>query len=199
MNKLIVLAFLELIMACSNRKSETETEQSIDSTTTGSTMNPYEKDRQFLQQYHQNLVELRLDDAHALICPAYQGRVMTSTADGSASYGWINYDLIRSGKILPHMNAFGGEDRFWLGPEGGQFALYFKKGDPFDAEHWQTPAAIDSEPFTISNTTETSATFTRKVSLVNYSDTRFDIVIERTDTLLTKDEIKRRLTDRIDS
>ena len=30
------------------------------------------------------------------------------------------------------MNVFGGEDRFWLGPEGGQFALYFKAGDPFD-------------------------------------------------------------------
>ena len=40
-----------------------------------------------------------------------------------------------------------GEDRFWLGPEGGQFALFFKKGDPFDLDHWQTPAMMDTEPF----------------------------------------------------
>ena len=39
------------------------------------------------------------------------------------------------------MNVFGGEDRFWLGPEGGQFALYFKPGDPFDLDHWQVPEA----------------------------------------------------------
>ena len=41
------------------------------------------------------------------------------------------------------MNVFGGEDRFWLGPEGGQFALYFKARDPFDFDHWQVPAAFD--------------------------------------------------------
>ena len=61
--------------------------------------------------------------------PAYQGRVMTSTVGGgeAPSHGWINYDLIDSGKTGPHINAFGGEDRFWLGPEGGQFSIFFKK------------------------------------------------------------------------
>ena len=41
------------------------------------------------------------------------------------------------------MNVFGGEDRFWLGPEGGQYALYFKPDDPFDLDHWQVPDAFD--------------------------------------------------------
>ena len=41
------------------------------------------------------------------------------------------------------MNVFGGEDRFWLGPEGGQYSLYFKPGDPFDLDHWQVPDAFD--------------------------------------------------------
>ncbi|WP_227686972.1 DUF6786 family protein [Spirosoma arboris] len=159
----------------------------------------YAKDRQFLQQHHSDLVELELGNARALICPAYQGRVMTTTADGEASYGWINYELIKSGKLLPHMNAFGGEDRFWLGPEGGQYALYFKKGDPFDGDHWQTPAAIDSEPFETTNTTKTSATFSRNVSLTNYTGTRFDIGIERTVKLLDKAEIMRQLAVNTDS
>ena len=58
---------------------------------------------------------------------------MTSTARGlkGRSYGWINHDLIASKEIQKQMNAYGGEDRFWLGPEGGQFSLFFKKGDPF--------------------------------------------------------------------
>jgi len=43
--------------------------------------------------------------------------VLTSTADGlgGASFGWINRELIASGRLQPHMNAFGGEDRFWMG------------------------------------------------------------------------------------
>ncbi|UFH53712.1 DUF6786 family protein [Spirosoma sp. KNUC1025] len=196
MNKIITLAFLGALAACSGRNSTNDREQTSneDSTATVSVMNNYQHDQQFLRQHHPDLVELQLGNAKALICPAYQGRVMTTTADGEASYGWINYDLIRSGKILPHMNAFGGEDRFWLGPEGGQFALYFKKGDPFDAAHWQTPAAIDSDPFKLIASTPTSATFAQTVSLENYSGIRLDIGIERIITLLPETEINRQLT-----
>ncbi|MVM38306.1 hypothetical protein GO730_13220 [Spirosoma sp. HMF3257] len=200
MNRLIALIFSGLVVACSGRKSETNAERTTaDSTSQVSTTNMYTKDRQFLQQHHADLVELQLGDARALICPAYQGRVMTTTADGHASYGWINYELIKSRKLLPHMNAFGGEDRFWLGPEGGQYALYFKKGDPFDGDHWQTPAAIDSEPFKLSDKTQTSATFARIVSLPNYAGTQFDIGIERTVTLLGKAEIEKQLAISSDS
>src|SRR5690242_16082352 len=99
------------------------------------------EDLKFLSEHVQTIV-LTDADGHAQVAvvPAYQGRVMTSTTGGAAgpSFGFINRELIASGKFLPHMNAFGGEDRFWLGPEGGQFALFFKKGDPFDLEHWQT-------------------------------------------------------------
>lgn len=201
MNKILALAFLGIVIACSDRKSATDDGQTSnqDSVANVSAINTYQQDRQFLRQYHPDLIELQMGDTRALICPAYQGRVMTTTGDGQVSYGWINYALIRSGKLLPHMNAFGGEDRFWLGPEGGQFALYFKKGDPFDGDHWQTPAAIDSEPFKLTDTAQTSATFTRKVGLTNYSGTRFDIGIERTIRLLPKAEINSRLNVRGDS
>ena len=74
---------------------------------------------------------------------------MTSTAEGDAgfSFGWINRELIASGKILPHINAFGGEERLWLGPEGGQFSIFFRKGKSFVYEDWQTPAFLDTAPF----------------------------------------------------
>ncbi len=201
MHKIIVFVFIGLAAACSGRKSETNDTQTNKSTveTQSSDSSAYVKDRQFLHQYHPDLIELQNGGAHVLICPAYQGRVMTSSADGKASYGWINYDLIESRKLLPHMNAFGGEDRFWLGPEGGQFALFFKKDAPFEAAHWQTPAAIDSEPFALTDSTKTSATFTRNVSLINYAGTHFDLGIERTVRLLIKAEINAQLAISTDS
>jgi hypothetical protein len=30
-----------------------------------------------------------------------------------------------------------------LGPEGGQFSIFFRQGVPFEFENWQTPAPID--------------------------------------------------------
>ena len=85
--------------------------------------------------------------AQIIIVPAYQGRVMTSTADGNngLSFGWVNHDLIASGKPAEHINAFGGEERFWLGPEGGQFSIYFKKGSEFKFENWYVPKEFDTE------------------------------------------------------
>lgn len=193
MHKIVALVLLGSLMACSGRKTGTSEAQNTTTLETSLDSSAFAKDRQFLQRHHPDLVELKNGDARALICPAYQGRVMTSSADGKSSYGWINYDLIQSGKLLPHMNAFGGEDRFWLGPEGGQFALYFKPGDSFDATHWQTPAAIDSEPFTRVESSASSVRFTREVALTNYAGTRFDLGIERTVRLLTKAEISTRL------
>lgn len=124
--------------------------------------------------------------AQIVIVPQYQGRVMTSTTGGvdGPSFGWINRELIASGKTGPHMNAFGGEDRFWLGPEGGQFALYFKKGDPFEFDHWQTPALIDTEPFEVVSKSPTSAVFTRDGKLTNYAGTEFTFRIDRSVNLL---------------
>ena len=70
---------------------------------------------------------------------------MTSTADGDegTSFGWVNRDLLASQKKNEHINAYGGEDRVWLGPEGGQFGLFFKPGAKFEYADWQTPADID--------------------------------------------------------
>jgi len=63
--------------------------------------------------------------AQVAVNPDLQGRVMTSTAGGSAglSFGWINRAALSSAENNLHMNAFGGEDRFWIGPEGGQILV----------------------------------------------------------------------------
>jgi hypothetical protein len=152
-----------------------------------------------LRQYQQDLDLLKahvevdeLTDAagrsRVALVPAYQGRVMTSTAAGprGESLGWINADLVASGRTLPHMNPYGGEDRFWLGPEGGQFALFFAAGVPFDFEHWQTPPLIDTDPFERVGGDASEAVFRRQASLTNRSGFTFHLAIDRTVRLLDR-------------
>ncbi|MHC4743062.1 MAG: DUF6786 family protein [Planctomycetota bacterium] len=126
---------------------------------------------------------------------AMQGRIMTSTADGEkgVSFGWINRELIASGEVQEHINVFGGEDRFWMGPEGGQFSIFFKKGAEFDLEHWFTPAAIDTEPFELVSKNENTAVFKRDMQLVNYSETVFDLRVDREIKVLEKVEAVEKL------
>ena len=119
--------------------------------------------------------------ARVAICPALQGRVAVSTAggDSGSSFGWLNRALIASGQLVPHMNVFGGADRFWLGPEGGQFSLFFAPGAPQDLAHWQTPAPIDAEPFALAVEAQDHAVLRKTMRLTNASGTVFDLEVER--------------------
>lgn len=140
----------------------------------------YKHDKEFLQQ-HLKIVELSQGEQRLLLSPELQGRILTSTANGEQGYsfGWLNYDLIASGKHLPHCNNWGGEDRFWLGPEGGQYSLFFKKGTTFAFEEWQTPAIIDTEAWTLEKQTPASASFRNEVTLENCSGTLLSCRLER--------------------
>jgi hypothetical protein len=140
---------------------------------------------------HVNVVVLEQGEARVVVVPAWQGRVATSTASGDSgtSFGWINRGLIASGKTQPHINPFGGEDRLWLGPEGGQFSLFFKAGDAFDLEHWQTPAVIDTDSWPIVSQELARVRFLRDVKLTNRAGTTFDIRIERTIRMIGASEI----------
>ncbi len=123
--------------------------------------------------------------------PSMQGRVLTSSADGwsGRSFGWVNRDLIASGKLQQHMNAYGGEDRVWLGPEGGQFSIFFAPHQPFDLAHWFTPTPFDSEPFEVVHQSQTSVEFRKAFPLTNYSGTNFNVQIDRKVRLHSKEEI----------
>jgi hypothetical protein len=134
-------------------------------------------------------------DAQVVLVPEYQGRVMTSTSNGSAgaSYGWLNREAVASGERQAHINVFGGEDRFWLGPEGGQFSIFFRAGDPFDLEHWQTPEAIDWAPWDVVESDRAHARFEKAIELTSYAGTRFHLAAERTIRLLGREEISTEL------
>jgi uncharacterized protein DUF6786 len=124
--------------------------------------------------------------AQVALAPAWQGRVMTSTAqhDAGRSFGWINRELIASGKVQPHINVLGGEDRVWLGPEGGQFSIFFAKGAKFDLEHWFVPEALDTRPFKMVSRSRDRAVLQAHFPLANYSGTRFQVTIKREVRLL---------------
>jgi len=159
-------------------------------------------DVSFMKKY-MDVVVLSDSTGRGKVCvvPALQGRVMTSSAEGDngAGYGWINHELFESRKTVPHINVYGGEDRFWMGPEGGQFSIFFKKGVPFDLEHWFTPACIDTEPFDMILKSKNSAAFKKDVKLENYSGTALDVQIEREIRVLEAAEAAKELGVQIDS
>jgi len=153
--------------------------------------NTFGDDVKFLKK-HTDVVILSDDsgDSRVAVIPQMQGRIMTSSADGSdgLSFGWINRELVASGEFEEHINVFGGEDRFWLGPEGGQFSIFFKNGVPFDLDHWFTPAPIDTEPFDLVSTSKNRAVLKKDIRLDNYSRTVFDLRVDREVRVLGKNE-----------
>jgi hypothetical protein len=155
------------------------------------------EDVAFLQKHLQNVVVLQSsqDSSRVVVTGDYQARVMTSTAGGNAgkSFGWLNYNLIASGKLGPHINAFGGEERFWLGPEGGQYSLFFPPGKPFDFDNWQTPGLIDTAHYALQSQSPEEVIYRYAGNVQNYSGTTFRLGITRTIRLLNNAAVASRI------
>src|SRR5882672_6319349 len=162
-------------------------------TDTLSSQGTYAYDASFLKKYSRKVIELKSEngDAKVLLSADYQGRVMTSTATGDSgtSFGWINYELISAKEKRKQFNPVGGEERFWMGPEGGQYSIYFKGSDSFNIQHWQVPAVIDTLGYDIVQSDASSAIFSKKATLTNYSGAIFSIDIRRKINLLNSDNI----------
>ncbi len=187
-NSLTILLILSLIVLNCKEEKKMEYEKGT-----------FGYDLQFLTENVDDVVVLENDLASIVIVPKYQGRVMTSTAEGmnGKSFGWLNYDLISSSEIQEHINIFGGEDRFWLGPEGGQFSIYFKSGSEFNSDNWYVPKQIDTEPFDLISKTSEEAKFEKEMALDNYSGTHFNLKVKRTIKLLSKDKMNELLSYKI--
>ena len=148
----------------------------------------YAAQRDFLAK-HTKVLELT-DGRGALvaICPEWQGRVMTSSCEGpnGLGFGYLNERFISAKKNDPHFNNYGGEDRFWLGPEAGQFSLWFAPGKPQTVAEWFTPPALNTGAFAVSQQTEASFFhMTRGVQLQNAKGTKFDLAVARDVRLLS--------------
>ena len=195
--KLLVLLAVSCSLISCNEKNEQKKNSDTDNIETQDISDSEEQfsygDELALMKSHIKVIELASDSGKEKIAvsPDLQGRVMTSTAFGNngTSYGWINRALFKSQEPQEHIHVYGGEERFWLGPEGGQFSIFFKKGDDFTLDNWYTPELIDTEVFDIKNEEKSKVTFTKKASLTNFSGFQFDIGIEREVALLSSQEI----------
>jgi hypothetical protein len=150
------------------------------------TKSTFASDLEFLRTHTELVILGSAPGPQVVVSPGYQGRVMTSTIGGrdAPGFGWIGRAAIESGRRQPHMNVFGGEDRFWLGPEGGQFALYFPPGAKFDLSQWQVPEAFDWGAWDVASRSATDVGFRKHMALTNYSRTTFELDVERTVRLL---------------
>ena len=175
---LVILICIVTLAGCVEKKTETA------AITFG-------QDLSFLKQHTEVVViEDKSGNSQVAVLPILQGRVMTSTAEGldGLSFGWINRELVASGETVEHINVYGGEDRFWIGPEGGQFSIFFKKDVPFDLEHWFTPASIDTEPFELLSKSKNNALLQKDMQLENYSGTIFNLRVHREVRILERRE-----------
>jgi hypothetical protein len=164
-------------------------------------MGTYGYDKMFFERNNVDIIELKSPDelARLIVVPAYQGRVMTSSAGGESgkSYGWINYKFIEAGKKDAQFNVFGGEERFWIGPEGGPYSVYFKKGVNQVYENWLVPSIIDTDFFDVAARDNESVKFIKEANLTNASGTEFRIGIERTVAILSRIQAEQSLNQSI--
>ena len=111
----------------------------------------------------------------------WQGRVMTSAVEPhGASLGFVHRAFIEASKTGTQFDNYGGEDRFWLGPEGGQFGLYFPPGAPFEIASWQVPHEMQEGEWAITARDAAHVTFTRRLHVTSWSGTAMDVAVERT-------------------
>ena len=150
-------------------------------------------DLQFLLD-RDNLVVLSCDEGKAqlIVSPGYQGKVFTSTADGleGKSLGYLNYNVLSSDKIDEQMNGYGGENRFWLGPEGGRYSIFFKPGAEQVFPNWHTPKPIDIEPWAVVASGKKSVSLEKEMSVSNYQGSELKVKINRTVKLNESTNVK---------
>jgi len=168
---------------------------------------PYAKgtfgyDLDFLKQ-KDSVVVLNSKDGNAqvIVSPKYQAKVFTSTADGlnGKSFGWINYKTFAEKSLDPHMNAYGGEDRLWIGPEGSKFALFFKPHTKMDFADWHTPVAVDFENWTLNSNTDKKASLSKSTVVRNYAGAMFTIRLSRDIEILEPADAEKMLGITFDS
>jgi hypothetical protein len=150
-------------------------------------------DLAFLKKQDPALILLKDGASQLIVSPRYQAKVFTSTATGERgiSFGWINYKAFGN-RQDPHMNAYGGENRIWLGPEGGKYSLFFKPGSKMEFENWKTPEAFDTENWVLENLDSIHVTMQKDMNLLNYAGAILNMGVKRTIKILNRREIAER-------
>lgn len=188
---------IALMVSCGNHdKKEEETMTEEKTFQEGS----FGYDLQFLKEKDENLIVLEDNTSTVIVSPKYQAKVFTSSAEGATgkSFGWINYEAF-NGEKDPHMNAYGGENRFWLGPEGSKYSLFFKPKEEMVYENWLTPAGVDTESWEVQNKSAREVSMTKAMKLTNYAGTELNLQAERSVKILSGAAINSLMNIKTDS
>ena len=180
-----LMLIMIVLLSCSGHTGHKEDELTFERGTFGYDLNFLEKQGDMI------VLSGNEDKAHVIVSPRYQGKVFTSTAEGleGKSFGWINYNLLESDTILDHMNGYGGEDRLWIGPEGGQFSVFFKPGGEMNYANWFTPAPVDTEPWELISKSQSKVEMQKEMTLKNYSGSEFSLLINRNINLFDTEKV----------
>ncbi|MDR2058275.1 MAG: hypothetical protein LBP83_08390 [Dysgonamonadaceae bacterium] len=133
--------------------------------------------------------------AQVIVSPKYQGKVFTSSAGGleGKSLGFVNYKALEAETIDPHMNGYGGENRFWLGPEGGKYSVFFQPLAEQRYDNWHTPPPFDTESWEIAAADQKNAALKKEMEVTNYLGTRLKLQINRHISLIEPSKIEAEL------
>ncbi|MGI6572486.1 MAG: DUF6786 family protein [Fermentimonas sp.] len=154
-------------------------------------------DMNYLSEKDPNLIVLKSknEKAQLILSSKYQAKVFTSTANGLGgnSHGFVNYRFFDIGVVNEHINSFGGENRFWLGPEGGQYSIFFKPGSEQQYDHWYVPRPIDIEVWETKDVTSNEAEFIKEMTLPNYLGNTLHLEVKRKVALLENEQVEKAL------
>lgn len=149
----------------------------------------FAEDTAFLEAHGKTIVLQAKEGGLVALSPGYQGRVMTSAVGPSGrSLGWVHRKFIEAKKTGTGFDNYGGEDRFWLGPEAGQFGLYFAPGDAFEFGKWQTPHELQEGAWDVGEQTPDRVVFKKAMKVKNWSKADFAVDVERTVRLVGRAE-----------
>lgn len=186
---LTAIASIMLFSCTGNNKKTSDMNKEYEKGTFGYDLNYLSK--------NDSLIVLKSEDekAQVIVSAKYQAKVFTSTTNGvdGNSLGFVNYKFFDANVIDEHMNGYGGENRFWLGPEGGQYSIYFAPETEQVHANWHTPKAIDIEVWDLRSASTKEAVLSKDMKLKNYQGNTLDISVDRRISILSDLEIANQL------
>ena len=150
--------------------------------------NTFGEDLAFLNKHYPTQVLENSEGAKLACIAELQGRTMTSSCNGDQGHsnGYINRDVFERGMVNKQINLFGGEDRIWISPEGGQYSVFLNPVRKWNSQIGELPACIDSESYELIDQQSDSLTYQKNISLLNMSGFTFDFELQRKITLLDR-------------
>jgi hypothetical protein len=141
------------------------------------------------------------NQSQVIVSPKYQAKVFTSSAEGLSgkSLGFVNYKALDSNVIDEHMNGYGGENRFWIGPEGGKYSVYFQPEAEQVYDNWHTPKPIDTETWKIVAAGAQSVSLEKEMEVTNYLGNQLKLKVDRSISLIESQAITSELAIEVNS